>query len=63
MLSETWITDHTIDFEYKKYLLLAYFKEVEDYFSQTKLYPYYSGLKNHYKTLIDFMNKKNQFCY
>lgn len=58
MLKDNWITDHLIDFEYKKYLLLAYFKEIEDKLSRVLLYPFYPELKNHYISLIDFIEKK-----
>ena len=38
-LSKDWITEKHIDFEYKKYVLLAYLQEVEKHFEMTSLYP------------------------
>ena len=35
-LSETWFADGYIDFELKKYTLLAYLKEVNKYFDEHK---------------------------
>ncbi len=51
-LSENWITEHLMDFEYKKYVLLGYLKRVEEHFSQQKLYPDFAELIAHYKNLI-----------
>ena len=53
-LSENWITEKNNDKEYKQYILLAYLKEVERHFRNTKLYPYYPELKHHYKLLTEF---------
>ena len=38
-LSETWFADGYIDFELKKYTLLAYLQEINRYFNDHKLYP------------------------
>ena len=38
-LSETWFAEGYIDFELKKYTLLAYLQEVNKYFNENKLYP------------------------
>jgi hypothetical protein len=38
-LSDTWFADGYVDFELKKYTLLAYLQEVNKYFNQNKLYP------------------------
>lgn len=53
-LSENWITEGWIDFEYKKYLLLAYLKEVGANFKQVKLYPPLADLIYHYNKLKTF---------
>lgn len=59
-LSPNWITEKHIDFEYKKYLLLAYLKEVSENFEETKLYPFLSDLISHYRGLIKLKeNKEN----
>lgn len=60
MLNKDWITEKLIDFEYKKYLLLAYLKEVSQYFDEKKLYPSLAELIEHYKQLIAIReNKQN----
>ncbi|HNV29632.1 MAG TPA: hypothetical protein PKJ83_10880 [Cyclobacteriaceae bacterium] len=51
-LKDNWLTDGLIDFEYKKYQLLAYFKEVKNSFSRVELYPFLSDLVFHYRNLI-----------
>ena len=38
-LSETWFAEGYIDFELKKYTLLAYLQQVNKYFNENKLYP------------------------
>jgi hypothetical protein len=51
-LNENWITENHIDFEYKKYLLLAYLQHVSERFDETKLYPALSELITHYRNLV-----------
>jgi hypothetical protein len=51
-LKDNWLTDGLIDFEYKKYQLLAYFKNVKDSFQRVELYPFLSDLVFHYRNLI-----------
>lgn len=59
-LNKNWITEKIIDFEYKKYLLLAYLKEVSQYFDEKKLYPSLAELIDHYKQLTAIKeNKQN----
>jgi hypothetical protein len=55
-LSENWITEHLMDFEYKKYMLLGYLKEVKEHFNEQKLYPDLPELIAHYKNLIQLKN-------
>lgn len=57
-LSNNWITESHIDFEYKKYMLLAYLQEVDNYFDKTKLYPALSDLVNHYRNVVLLKNNK-----
>ena len=57
-LSETWFIDGYIDFELQKYRLLAYLKEVNKYFHETKLYPQLSDMIFHYKNLVAFKENK-----
>ncbi len=57
-LSETWFADGYIDFELKKYTLLAYLKEVNKYFNESKLYPQLSDVIFHYNNLVAFRENK-----
>lgn len=50
-LSETWFADGYIDFELKKYTLLAYLQQVSKYFNESKLYPQLSDVIFHYNNL------------
>jgi len=49
-LSKDWITEHSIDFEYKKYMLLAYLQHVEGCYKLNRLYPPLADLIEHYRT-------------
>src|SRR5258706_13215931 len=57
-LSETWFADGYIDFELKKYTLLAYLKEVNKYFNENKLYPQLADLIFHYNNIVAFRQNK-----
>ncbi len=57
-LSENWVTEGLIDFEYKKYLLLAYLKEVNKYFYKQELFPSLSDLVMHYRNLEELKQRK-----
>lgn len=50
-LNSDWLTDGLIDFEYKKYTLLAYFQEVRKSFNKVELYPVLNELIQHYDNL------------
>lgn len=50
-LSKTWLTDHLIDFEYKKYLVLDYVQAVESYYKRSELYPYLPDAIGHFRNL------------
>lgn len=50
-LQTNWVTDGRIDFEYKKYILLAYLQHVSKHFDEQKIYPFLSDLIFHYKNL------------
>lgn len=50
-LSETWFAEGYIDFELKKYTLLAYLQQVTRYFNENKLYPQLSDVIFHYNNL------------
>jgi len=58
VLSETWFMEGYIDFELQKYRLLAYLRDVNQYFNQNKLYPQLSDIIFHYNNLISFRDNK-----
>jgi hypothetical protein len=57
-LSETWFVEGYIDFELKKYTLLAYLQQINRYFNENKLYPQLSDLIFHYNNLVAFRENK-----
>jgi hypothetical protein len=57
-LSETWFIEGNIDFESKKYTLLAYLQKVNECFSGKKLYPELSDVIFHYNNLMTFKQTK-----
>lgn len=50
-LPKNWLTEGLIDFEYKKYQLLAYLKETNRQFNEVKIYPALADLIDHHRTL------------
>ena len=60
MLSKNWITEKHIDFEYKKYVLLAYLKQVSEQFEVNNLYPTLSELIEHYRNLLSIKDNTLQ---
>lgn len=58
-LKENWLTEGLIDFEYKKYVLLAYLKKVKDSFTRVELYPFLSDLVFHYRNLVALKENKS----
>src|SRR3954469_16101824 len=57
-LSKDWLTQGLIDFEYKKYLLLAYLQTVKTSFGKVELYPFMSDLVFHYRNLVAVKENK-----
>lgn len=57
-LSETWFAEGYIDFELKKYTLLAYLQEVNRYFTENKLYPQLADVIFHYNNIAAFRENK-----
>ena len=57
-LPKDWLTQDLIDFEYKKYLLLAYLQTVKKSFSRVELYPFLADLIFHYRNLLDVKDNK-----
>jgi hypothetical protein len=61
-LKDNWLTEGLIDFEYKKYVLLAYLKSVKDSFQRVELYPFLSDLVFHYRNLMTVRENKLLFA-
>lgn len=59
-LNDNWLTDGLIDFEYKKYMILAYLQSCERNFSSNRLYPYLGDLVHHYQNLVNFKFTKEK---
>ena len=59
-LNKNWFVEGWIDFEYKKYILLAYLQKIKNSFDNVKLYPYLSDLIHHYEDLIRYNSQQNQ---
>jgi hypothetical protein len=57
-LSQTWFADGYIDFELKKYTLLAYLQEISQHFTKNELYPQFADVIFHYNNLIAFKENK-----
>lgn len=57
-LSETWFAEGRIDFEMKKYTLLAYLQEVNRHFNENKLYPQLADMIFHYNNIVAFRENK-----
>ena len=64
-LSDSWFSEGYIDFELKKYTLLAYLQQVNQFFNQKKLYPQLADVIFQYNNLLHFKHNKeylkNQF--
>ncbi|MEM9833470.1 MAG: hypothetical protein AAF944_22755 [Bacteroidota bacterium] len=61
-LHRDWLTRDLLDFEYKKYVLLAYMQNVKSKFTDRKLYPFMSDLVFHYNNLLA-LQKNKQLIY
>jgi hypothetical protein len=57
-LSKDWLTQGLIDFEYKKYVLLAYLKSAKKSFGRVELYPFLADLVFHYRNLVAVKENK-----
>ncbi len=57
-LQQDWLTRGLIDFEYKKYQLLAYLKQINECFGRKELYPSLSDLIFHYRNLKSLKENK-----
>ncbi|MEN2282645.1 hypothetical protein AAGF08_10955 [Algoriphagus sp. SE2] len=59
-LPKNWIAEGLIDFEYKKYQLLAYLQETNQQFNAAKLYPMLGELIEHHRLLDDLKKGKSE---
>jgi len=57
-LSETWFAEGYIDFELKKYTLLAYLQEINNGFRENKLYPQLADIIFHFNNMVSFRDNK-----
>ncbi len=57
-LNANWLTDGLLDFEYKKYLVLAYLQSAKVEFDEYKLYPFFADLIFHYQNLLQIRESK-----
>lgn len=58
-LNENWLTEGLVDFEYKKYMLLAYLQHISKHFDEQKLYPFLSDLILQHQNLIILQKNKD----
>jgi len=57
-LSQTWFAEGYIDFELKKYTLLAYLQQIHKEFTQNRLYPQLSDIIFHHNNILHFKHNK-----
>src|ERR1044072_5451873 len=57
-LPKDWLTQGLVDFEYKKYVLLAYLNTVKNSFNRVELYPFLADLVFHYRNLMAVKENK-----
>src|SRR5476651_1889807 len=58
-LSKNWFIEGSIDFEYKKYILLDYLQEINRHFDTSRLYPNLTDLVFHFNNLSYFKKNKS----
>ncbi|WP_428327510.1 hypothetical protein [Mucilaginibacter sp.] len=58
-LGINWFIEGSIDFEYKKYVLLDYLQEINRHFDKSKLYPNLADLIFHFNNLLYFKKNKS----
>jgi hypothetical protein len=58
-LGLNWFIEGSIDFEYKKYILLDYLQEINRHFDKSRLYPNLSDLMFHHNNLLYFKKNKS----
>ncbi|HVW96421.1 MAG TPA: hypothetical protein VHA56_10685 [Mucilaginibacter sp.] len=58
-LGINWFIEGSLDFEYKKYILLDYLQEINRHFDRSRLYPNLTDLIFHYNNLVYFKKNKS----
>lgn len=61
-LSENWMTERTLDFEYKKYVLLSWLQSIERDFKTIQLYPALGELIAHYRRAVQLRQNKDDIA-
>lgn len=59
-LQKNWLTEGIFDFEYKKYVLMAYLQEIDNQFTQNRLFPHLKNLKFHFDSCIAIRSNKKR---
>ncbi|GGN01043.1 hypothetical protein GCM10010967_39240 [Dyadobacter beijingensis] len=59
-LDKNWLTEGIFDFEYKKYVLMAYFQHVRDQFTRNRLHPCLPELKSHLDACVSIQTNKSR---
>ena len=57
-LQSDWLTEGIFDFEYKKYVLMAYLQHIDSQFSSNRLYPHLLELKQHFDSCVSIQTNK-----
>jgi hypothetical protein len=57
-LHNDWLTEGVFDFEYKKYVLLAYLQDIDQQFNRNRLFPHLPELKYHYNSCTTLRSTK-----
>lgn len=60
-LSKNWLTDGLVDYEYKKYILLAYLQNIKKAFDFNEVYPHLNDLIFHYRNLLKIKENKSVY--
>jgi len=58
-LSINWFIEGSLDFEYKKYILLDYLQEINRHFDKSRLYPNLTDLIFHFNNILYFKKNKS----
>lgn len=58
-LKNNWLTEDHIDFEYKKYMVLAYMQDIASHYDRSELYPTLAEVIEHYKNLKQIKDNAN----